>query len=121
MLPSGADCACALAKKSAGSEKKFVALMNKKAKKLKMSRTHFSNPVGSDSRGTYTTTNDLTKLLKYALKNKTFRKVFTSKKHKVPVTNITKKKEFSEALYSEKSEETPDISKAARPALQEVH
>lgn len=92
MLPSGADCACALAKKSAGSEKKFVALMNKKAKKLKMSRTHFSNPVGSDSRGTYTTTNDLTKLLKYALKNKTFRKVFTSKKHKVPVTNITKKK-----------------------------
>lgn len=61
MLPSGADCACALAKKSTGSEKKFVALMNKKAKKLKMSRTHFSNPVGSDSRGTYTTTNDLTK------------------------------------------------------------
>ena len=37
-----------------------------------MNDTSYANPVGKDDENNYSTSNDLAKLLKYALKNKTF-------------------------------------------------
>ena len=81
MLPSAADCANALAIKQSGSIDKFVELMNKKALELNMTNTHFSNPVGIDD-DNYSTVNDIAILLKYALKNEEFYKIFTTKSYK---------------------------------------
>lgn len=43
MLPSGAECCIGVADHIAGSEQKFVEMMNQKAVVLGMSNTHFTN------------------------------------------------------------------------------
>jgi D-alanyl-D-alanine carboxypeptidase (penicillin-binding protein 5/6) len=87
MLPSAADCANALALKTSKNIDSFVELMNKKAQELNMNNTHFSNPIGMDE-DNYSTVKDISILLKYALKNQQFYKIFTTKEYKT-TNNIT--------------------------------
>ncbi len=88
MLPSGADASIGLATKVSGSESEFVKLMNEKAKELKMNNTHFTNVTGLHNDNHYTTVKDIAVLLEYALKNDTFREVFTSTRHSTARTNL---------------------------------
>lgn len=87
ILPSGAECCIGLANKIAGSEKNFVKMMNQKAAALGMKNTHFENVTGLHNENHYTTVEDLSILLCYALKNNTFREIFTSSRHSTPPTN----------------------------------
>ena len=87
MLPSGAESCIALADKIAGSEQSFVKLMNKKAAGLGMKDSHFANTTGLHDKGHYSTVQDLAILLCYALKNDTFRTVFTTARHSIWSTN----------------------------------
>ena len=89
MLPSAADCANAIAINISGSIDEFANLMNEKAKELNMNNTHFSNPVGIDQNN-YSTVNDIAKLLKYALKNEEFYKIFITKEYKTTNNIILK-------------------------------
>ena len=59
IIKSGNDAAVAIAEKISGSEKKFVKLMNKYAKKLNMINTNFSNPNGLPSRNNLSTAYDM--------------------------------------------------------------
>ncbi len=79
LLSSGAEATQALAIEVAGSEKKFVKLMNLEAEKLGMTKTKFKNATGLHQRNHNSTVNDMAHLLKLALKNETFYEVFTSK------------------------------------------
>jgi len=81
MLPSGADATRALAINLAGSEEKFVVWMNEKARKLGLSHTHYVNTTGLDIENHYSTVKDVATLLKEALKNETFKKIFTTKEY----------------------------------------
>lgn len=81
MLPSGADATNSLAILSSGSIDGFVKKMNNLAKKIGLKDTHFVNVTGLDEEGHYSSTKDVLNLLKYALNNKTFREVFTTKKY----------------------------------------
>jgi D-alanyl-D-alanine carboxypeptidase (penicillin-binding protein 5/6) len=87
MLPSGAECCNGLADQIAGSEQKFVKIMNQKAADLGMDNTHFENATGLHNENHYTTVKDLAILLSYALQNDTFREIFTSSRHSTPPTN----------------------------------
>lgn len=87
MLPSGAECSKALAIECAGSEWAFVDLMNQKAAELGLKNTHFENATGLHSESHYTTVKDLSILLSEALKNETFRELFSTSKHFVESTN----------------------------------
>lgn len=88
MLPSGGECCIGLAEHIAGSEEKFVEMMNQKAAKLGMSNTHFTNTTGLHDDKHYTTVKDLSILLSYALKNNTFKQVFTASRYSTRPTNI---------------------------------
>ncbi|HCQ90698.1 MULTISPECIES: D-alanyl-D-alanine carboxypeptidase family protein [unclassified Clostridium] len=88
LLPSGAESCIGLAEAIAGSEENYVKLMNEKAKKLEMNDTHFTNSTGLHDRNHYSTVNDIAKLLEYALQNRTFREVYTSKGYTTKATNI---------------------------------
>jgi len=59
---SGNDAAMALAEYLGGSEKRFVALMNLKAKQLGMWGSHFVNPSGLPASAQITTARDVAKL-----------------------------------------------------------
>jgi len=87
ILPSGAESCIALAYHIAGSEQNFVKLMNQKAKELGMENTHFENTTGLHNENHYTTLKDMSILLIYALKNDTFREIFTTFIYPIPPTN----------------------------------
>ncbi|WP_315116569.1 D-alanyl-D-alanine carboxypeptidase [uncultured Clostridium sp.] len=88
LLPSGAESCIGLTQAISGSERKYVKLMNEKAKELGMKSTHFTNSTGLHDRNHYSTVNDIAKLLEYALQNDTFREVYTSKRHSTKATNL---------------------------------
>lgn len=62
IIQSGNDATVALAEYVGGNEDAFVDIMNKKAKELGMTGTHFQNSTGLPSPEHYTTARDLAKL-----------------------------------------------------------
>lgn len=88
LLPSGAECCIAYAKYIAGSEEKYVDMMNEKAWELGMVNTNFTNTTGLHDEKHYSTARDMALLLRYALENEEFRSIFTSHRYTVSSTNI---------------------------------
>jgi serine-type D-Ala-D-Ala carboxypeptidase (penicillin-binding protein 5/6) len=62
LLASGNDAAMALAVGVSGSRSAFVRAMNARARTLGLRDTHFSNPIGLDQAGNYSTAADLAQL-----------------------------------------------------------
>ena len=90
MLRSGNDAALAIAHYVGGSVNKFVDLMNKKAKELKMTNTTFNNPSGLDQdKGNYSTAYDMALLTSYAMKNKEYKKITGTKKYTLSTNKNT--------------------------------
>ena len=78
ILPSGADCAIALAIRTAGSEEAFAALMNEKVAELGLKGSHFANPTGLHDDSQYSTCHDIALILEYAIKDEFMRKVLST-------------------------------------------
>lgn len=81
ILPSGADATQALAYSLSGSINNFVNDMNTLAKKIGMESSNFVNVTGLDIDNHYSTVSDLLKMLQYALKNETFKTIYTTKSY----------------------------------------
>ncbi|MDR7542902.1 MAG: D-alanyl-D-alanine carboxypeptidase [Armatimonadota bacterium] len=75
LLVSANDAAIALAEATAGTVRRFVALMNARARALGARSSHFSNPHGLDSEDHYTTARDLALIARYALGSPRFRAI----------------------------------------------
>lgn len=88
LLPSGAECSIACAKRIAGSEEGFVELMNRKAANLGMEDTHFCNATGLHEEEHYSTVRDMAVLLRYALENDTLREILSTKSHTTEATGF---------------------------------
>ncbi|HEX5470549.1 MAG TPA: serine hydrolase, partial [Lacipirellulaceae bacterium] len=102
LLPSGNDAAVAFAehfgKRLADSKDKeahldphdcFISAMNRTAKKLGMTRSHFNNPNGLPSRGHQTTAHDLARLAFVAFQVPEFRKVVGTVHHGCTLDSVT--------------------------------
>lgn len=77
ILVSGADGTTGLANGIAGSEEKFVEMMNEKAKELGLEHTHFENASGLHNKNHYSTCEDMAMIMEYALKNDKCRAILT--------------------------------------------
>jgi serine-type D-Ala-D-Ala carboxypeptidase (penicillin-binding protein 5/6) len=73
LITSANDAAATLAQRIGGSRAKFVAMMNAKARELKLTDTHYDNPVGLDGKGNYSSATDLAKLALILRRNAFFR------------------------------------------------
>lgn len=81
-LPSGADASNALSYTITDSNPSaFITMMNDKAKEIGMMDTNFVNDTGLHDVNHYSTVHDMSKLLQYCLKNKTFREIFSAKEY----------------------------------------
>ena len=80
LLPSGAEAVNSAVNNTLGLNE-FVKEMNNLAKRIGMNNTSFSNPIGRDSDTNYSTANDVAIMLKYALNNPQFKKIFTTKEY----------------------------------------
>ena len=88
ILPSGAECCKELALRSAADEASFVELMNRKGADLKLSDTHFTNTTGLHDPDHYTTPADMAKIVRAAMENETFYKIYTTHHYDVPPTDL---------------------------------
>ncbi len=79
LVYSGNDAAEVLAQNHPGGRDLFIGLMNKKAKDLGLTNTHFSNPTGLDNGSQYSTTRDLVVVSKHAMKNPLFAEIVATK------------------------------------------
>lgn len=75
LIVSANDAAVALAEYTAGSEERFVSLMNQKARALRLKNSHFKNTHGLDQEGHYSSAYDLAELARYAFNKRVFREI----------------------------------------------
>lgn len=86
-IKSANDAANALAIIADGQVDKFVADMNKTAKDIGCTLTHFDNPHGYTSDSHYTTAHDLALITAWALKIPGFKYFFQTEDYVIPATN----------------------------------
>jgi len=75
ILMSGNDAAETLAVATSGSEPRFVAEMNRAARRMGLRDTHYENPIGLDARRHYTCATDLTTLGRRLMRLPRFRRI----------------------------------------------
>jgi serine-type D-Ala-D-Ala carboxypeptidase (penicillin-binding protein 5/6) len=75
LLPSGNDAAVTLADGVAGSVPAFVGDMNRAAGRLGLGDTRYSNPIGLDQPGNYSSPRDLAKLALDLRRDRLFRRI----------------------------------------------
>jgi serine-type D-Ala-D-Ala carboxypeptidase (penicillin-binding protein 5/6) len=86
MLPSGCDAAYTLATAYGPGVTAFIATMNATARKLGLTKTHFSDPSGLPDPGeytTYSTARDLVSLGRDAMRLGLFRQVVATREYRV--------------------------------------
>ncbi|MCI6858744.1 MAG: serine hydrolase [Eubacterium sp.] len=99
LIKSANDCAVLLGEYVAGSEEKFVEMMNERARELGATHTHFVNPNGLHDNNHYTTAYDLYLIFKEAVKYDVFVDTVSSKDY--TMTYVTPKKtQVSEYMQS---------------------
>lgn len=81
LIPSDNGAAEALAIHTAGSEKKFVKMMNKRAKELGCTNTSFKNPHGLPQKGHGSTAHDLALIARELLSDSTLRGIVKKKSY----------------------------------------
>ena len=99
LIKSANDCAVMLAEYVAGSESKFIDMMNAKAKELGATHTHFVNPNGLHDNNHYTTAYDLYLIFKEAVKYDAFVDTVSSKDYTMTYTT-PKKTQINEYMQS---------------------
>lgn len=87
LMSSFGDCTLLAAIHYGDSVENFVAMMNNKVEELGLTGTHYENPIGLHSEGTYTTARDTYKLTKVALQNETFKEICESSRHTVKTSS----------------------------------
>ena len=75
LLASANDAAATLAARIGGSQRAFVALMNRRARQLRLTHTHYANAIGLDAAGNHSSAEDLVKLTLILRRNAFFRAV----------------------------------------------
>lgn len=89
IMPSGNECANALAEYVAGSMDAFVALMNDKAEELGLENTHFVNASGLDDANQYVSAYDMAVIMQEAMKNPLCAELLSCKTYTIKATNMT--------------------------------
>lgn len=79
LLPSANDAAVTVAENYPGGVPVFVEQMNKKATELHLANTHFSDPVGLNDDGDFSTVFDMAHLAAFAESNREFATVANTK------------------------------------------
>lgn len=88
LIASGNDATAALAQAAAGSEGKFVDLMNRRAEELGMGDTHFDNPTGYGTGENVSTARDLVTLSRAALAEPRIRQLVGLQEKEVSALNV---------------------------------
>lgn len=87
LLVSANECATALAEYTGGSEKNFAEMMNKRAKEIGATNSHFVNAHGLHDKQHYTTPYDIALIFSEVLRNETVSEILQTTTYTIPATN----------------------------------
>ena len=99
IVESANDAAVVAADHIYGSQSAFVDEMNRYAKELGCSNTHFVNVTGLHDPSQYTTARDMARILTAAAHNEVFMEAFGTVNYSVPATNLSEQRELSSSNY----------------------
>ena len=85
MLPSGNDAAIALAQHVAGSQRRFVAMMNARARAMHLGCTRFSSVSGIVDRGNHSCAVDLARIAHAVLERPLLARIVASRSAVLPL------------------------------------
>ena len=88
LIQNANDTTAMLASKVSGSAESFVTKMNEKAQELGMSNTNFQNIFGLNNEENYSSARDIATLVRKAVKNSTFAKIFGASSWTIEPTNL---------------------------------
>ncbi len=94
MLASANEISNAVAEYVAGDVDTFAEMMNKKAKALGCTNTHFVNPNGLHDEDHYVSARDMALIMKEALKYDKFREIINTDEYHYPPTNLVKEDRY---------------------------
>lgn len=94
LIHSANDAGNVIAEHISGSIGNFAELMNQKALEIGCINTNFTNPSGIHDDNHYSSAYDLALIAKYAMKNKTFRKLVSSTSCTIEETNKYQERTF---------------------------
>lgn len=86
LVASANDAAVVLAENFPAKSAGFVWAMNQKAKDLGLEKTNFTNPIGYDEPGHYSTAADLAHLAVFSMKNPIFERIVSTEK--ITITDV---------------------------------
>lgn len=89
MINSANDAAAVIADHIAGSQEKFVEMMNEYAVELGCTSTNFTNVHGLYNSNQYSTARDMAKILKQAVQNELFCEFFGKEYYTIEETNMS--------------------------------
>ncbi len=99
MVDSANDAAAVIADYISGSQRAFIELMNQYAAELGCSDTNFTNVHGLHDEQQYTTARDIAKILSVAIKNESFKTLFSTVQYTVPATNKYAERKLTTGNY----------------------
>jgi serine-type D-Ala-D-Ala carboxypeptidase (penicillin-binding protein 5/6) len=85
MLPSGNDAAIALAQRVAGTQQRFIAMMNAQARSMGLGCTHFTTDSGIVDRGNYSCASDLALMAHSLLSQPLLARIVASRRAVMPL------------------------------------
>lgn len=94
MLASANEISNAVAEYVAGDVDTFAEMMNKKAKSLGCTNTHFVNPNGLHDPDHYVSARDMALIMREALKYDKFREIIHTDEYHYPPTNLVKEDRY---------------------------
>jgi D-alanyl-D-alanine carboxypeptidase len=94
-LPSGNECASALAIAAAGSVETFAEWMNETAEEAEAAGCHFTNASGLDREGHVVTALGMCRLWRAALQNAVVRQVFGNVAWTIPSSNLVEERHLT--------------------------
>lgn len=110
ILINANDAAVALAHHVAGTTDAFLTLMNNRVKQLGCTNTEFGNISGLFTAVSYSSARDMAKIVRAAIKNEDFCKIFGATEYTVPATNmVEKERSFYTQNYMMDQHAIPDF------------
>lgn len=100
LVHSGNDAAIVIAEGISGDVESFVKLMNRKARRMGLSDTHFANPTGLDAERHYSSAADISVMARYAMSKKVFSNIVSKKSIKLAYAAGTKRLKTTNALLA---------------------
>ena len=95
LLPSGNDCANAIAEHISGSIDDFADLMNEYLEELGCENSHFTNPSGLYDDDHYTTAYDMALIAQAAFNNSTLVSIISSLSYTIEETNMSEARQLT--------------------------